>query len=364
MPTYQEARQKIVDDAIKEDPRLEYYPQKYKMTQRDVDTIKFIENVCFVKGMSDADKMPHYIEAQEVLAYRKAGIIVACVLFKQEKHNTITIEDLIVSPNEQRGGFGSKLLSLVTHIADETQMQVKLESPPRNHEYYSCFGFKVCRDKYRKIWPAEDNKGNIFPIQKLAMWRNPNSAHAYHNNKEKPETMAGMNSEQFESDKNAIINIVKKLARFGRNATSAWYRSFFHSSEKEKAQCAIEEELAIYASDISQKRKLTQADMQAIIRAIIKNAMVVRGFRKNVITKSGLAIYNLISKEKPMGNFSQAEVNVIKTILALDEHCYTSYEALRKTLFNGQDYHSTKEESSYWYHNDFEKHKQKTGSTL
>ncbi len=342
---------------------LQFFPPEFKMNNKDVESLKEIENACFAPGMSDADKMPGYIEDNNVFAFREKDNIISAILFKERDNHRrpgekiIFIEDLLVSPDYQQRGFGKKLLTIVLKLADSFKVDVALESPPRNQKYYSQFGFNIIRGESSGEWLAKDRNGKIFPIKKLCMWRHYNYSNqlSYSDKEEKNQS-----SDNQEPATLAQMEIVKKFALFALASTGFWYSHFGHSAEKEKAMGTIKDELDIHTSTINQKRSLSRLGLAAMTVAIIRNSLVIRGWGDSLSTNSSIAIYELLSGKSIIGverssNLKPDEIKVIKNLISdktmTDYRAYINYSIFRKTFSGSQN--RSQEKSPYYYYEDF-----------
>lgn len=342
---------------------LQFFPPDFKMENSDVEILKEIENECFASGMSDADKMPGYIEDNNVFAFREKDTIIAAIMFKErDNHRRPTekmlfIEDLLVRPRYQQSGLGKKLLNMILTLADSFKIDIALESPPRNQKYYSQFGFYIIRGESSGEWLARNKDGKVFPIKKICMWRQYNYSNQL-SCSDKEEKKQSFDNQ--ESATVAQMEIIKKFALFALASTGFWYSHFGHSAEKEKAMGTIKEELDIHTSTINQKRPLSRLGLAAMTVAIIRNSLVIRGWGDNLSTNSSIAIYELLSGKSILGvkrasNIMPDEIKIIKELISektmTNYKAYSNYSIFRKT-FIGNNNHSP-EKSPYCYYEDF-----------
>ena len=373
----------------KGNPDLLYSPIHHKMTPSDVKQCQHIEDRCVPKELSDAPNMAGsdgYLARNEVIAIKQDHQIVAWIVFWQKYKDLIFVGSLMVSPEQQRQGHGTRLLKLVMDIARQTEMNIALNCPPHNQSYYSRFGFQTLRDyhdhshgqfdRYRnyrarfqyscstyglhkdttfrmakffgryaitRLTLTAKDETKAFPTQELTMYFEPGMELDKSDKKENKKTPligAGEIKEAPDdrpAEKNMIIAALK-FAQLAVDNTSLWYGNFFRSRQKETAQIAIVQELQIALSSIPQKPSIHYSDLRNILRAILYNAMIPRSVIGILPTTSGNFLYQTLTQ--PSTALSKSSVRVIKTLLNIDEEHYQSYQAFKTALFGADGCHN------------------------
>jgi N-acetylglutamate synthase-like GNAT family acetyltransferase len=332
-----------------------------KLPQQDIQRIYEIGVECFAPGMHlDVEKTEEAFNSSKTFIMRHRGVIVGMISYAVTKDH-IYIGSITVSKQYQHLGVGTALMLKVANVAKRNHTILRLCAPPRNQTYYSRFGFKVHRSTH-DYWLVhgkdEKSRPQSYPIKILEM-RLGIFADKSKNNLSMPllfnqkRTIADSDITTSANGR-ACIDAVIQLARFSKQKTSFWYSLPFRSTEKEYAFNAIEQELMIHLSDIKQKTILTMKTLASIIVAIIKNAMIVRGYAFfSNHTTSGKALVDLLSGAKQNNLISTQQLNIINSLLREHQHLEihaNSYEETRHHVFKNESFYSTSGISPYSYY--------------
>lgn len=319
------------------------------LAKQDVKRIIEIDMECLAPGVRNQSvTLNTNLQFHKLLYIRDKGIIIGALAYK-EMPDQIKIDVLNVCKAYQGNGIGSLLLNEILKIADQKKLSATLECPPWNQSFYSRFGFQVTRAPVAS-WkvPRTDKKSDIYPVRILEMRRDISQ----------PIKIIDRNLFKNKLQNNDVlerkyIEAVKALAIFTRESTSTWYSSFGRSAEKENALTAIEESMDLQLTNIQQKIKVTLSGLADTVFAILRNAMIVRGFGIfSDKTTSGNKLIKLLANNEKNKFISQDQVILINKLLS-DFYSITvtadSYEKVRKQIFHGESFYSTPVFSPYLY---------------
>jgi len=328
---------------------------KYILKQNLVDAIANIEKESFAKGMCNTDVF-NYIHNQgyQLLIAKMSDKIIGTLFFKMNKDH-IYINNIIIKKDFQYQGVGTLLMNTIIEKANTLNLNLRLESPPRNQKYYEKFGFKVMKKIGNNYWCAFDDSNQKFYIRELPMMLNISAIKV---NPPLPflKISKPVDDKWRENQEGkSAIEAVKKLAVFAKHKTSFMYGLSIRSKSKEAAFASIEEELSIQLSTIKQKTALTEKILASIIISILKNAMIVRGYGlMNERSSSGETLFHLLKgKTGAKNSLTTKQISDINHLLNkyyFNIHNYPTYETLRKKIFGKQSYFSRNNPNPYHYY--------------
>ena len=270
-----------------------------EITPQIIEEAYKIDIACFEEGIAySKENLAAEIKKSPLLLAlnKKNGQLLGNLTYEQRSEKGKSkrhITNLAVDPKFQSQGIGKALL---TELIRDTSDTVSLKCRPSNESYYQQFGFKTTGipqiDYYRfqvegqsmtapglSMLLEKDEKKDSIPENKKDAKRSEKKSTPL----DKPTRQAYLES---------LLDLTKKV----RASTSFFFGSslaaWFHKQRKEKAFAAIISELQ--ACLLNDK----PIDPLKILRAIVHNAMVVRGASPvHTQTSSGQALVGLLKQK-------------------------------------------------------------------
>lgn len=230
-----------------------------------------------------------------ILLRDEKNIIQGCCTYTEtiQQNQIIMHITRIAVDRECRGSYlGLKMMRAM--VPENKPYQINLECRPYLEGYYKKLGFKTIGLHPENYYRFEHNNEERY-LTGVKMVATNHSLKEYKSSSFTPKNKISP-QKSIKGHHNELLQFIEII----KNSTSFWYSGFFHSARKEKAFNAIHQQLIYLLQPKKNSIELTESLLMDSIRAIVDNALVIRGHRAT-ITKSAQKILSLINDD---ANFS------------------------------------------------------------
>lgn len=265
-------------------------PKSFERYSADLTAMECIDDRCFEKAIAYNRATFAWLIANHnyrlIVARDSEKAMKALCLYKLlQNPYRIHIVNLAVDPDARGSNLGYKMMRAAHEAACKPIhapfIPIDLECRPINESYYKKMGFKVVAPPTPNYYPI-DNSHELPSIPMRAMGLKEQCPSTQSRKKASTRKAA--------SELNALLSLVDEI----RQSTSYWYRGFWHSARKEKAFDAIYKELMVACDH---KKPLTEDNTRDVLRAIIANSLIVRGYIGSRTASSNKALACLNSEK-------------------------------------------------------------------
>lgn len=261
---------------------MSYTIERYKNNLHDI-VMRLVEisNQCFEKALNcDASFFYHFYSNNQLMLLKdeQGGIQGLCLYDLIGTPKAVRVVYLAVMPDARGHNFGYHLIKKALEAAQgETSvpLAVVLNCRPRNESYYKKMGFFVYQP------PTPD----YYQVSPLALPAINMMATRLSLESERKIKRAGIIGQNLVANLIALITEIKQ-------STSFWYSIRYRSTRKEQAFDAIYRELR--ASN-NTGMKINEQQAGDVLRAIISNALIIRGALSGDTTTSGAKVLSCLN---------------------------------------------------------------------
>jgi len=294
-------------------PRIEQIAYNSDNYQDIINSLVSIDQACFEESIAFDDyKFKSWLSENNatLLIVRDDNNIVSgyCIFLQEESSREIYILSIAVLSNLRGNNYGFHMLNKAVELAkndSDIQYSIILECRPKTELYYKNMGFKV----YKLPEP------NFYEITGVGLPAINLKAEQLTFKNKTPKDQ--VDTIKYKTD---TIDLMIEFIFSVKESTSWWYKSWPHSARKEKAFDAIYLELMVA------RNTSTPLKVEDVLRAILANALVIRGGAINNETNSSNKALGCLQAPKflPLKQMITKAVTItmseLRTFSGLDQH--------------------------------------------